>query len=479
MGSSAKSNEGLHILFASPEVAPFFHSPLAELSRQLPAELRRQGAKVSIVTPYDPRINPTDHRLAERLTVLELDFDGRHVELKVLEGRTSEGVRIFFLRNDELLSPTGHYDPALRAGLFSQAICAFVDKMAIAVDIIHTIGWQTGLVPVYLEERYADSTKLASVTVFSTIADIADQGNFPLSLLPRLGLRESLNHPDDLEFYGQLSFLKASILYSDLLGTLSPHYQEAILTAEAGQRLDGVLRKRAEDLQSVVLGINERENDPQTEPALVANFSADKLNPKQQCKAAIQKELGLPLRPKKPLLLFLGPLSEARGLDLVSDILDDLMDREVQLVFLGTGEPHYERAVRTWKDEFPKNIAIHAEDDALTRRRFLAAADMLLLPAAQLPFDQHHLIARRFGAIPVARRISSYADSLRPIQGNEGNAFLFEGFDPDAFYDVAMDAIDAYESEERWLALVQASMKDVPTSASTAEGLIAAYQLLL
>ncbi len=477
----------LHVLFVTPEIAPYSKAGhLAEISRRLPAELKMRGVDVTILTPHYGTFTQEQYPLAERLTVLDVPAGhGKRFEVKIFEGKTVENVRVFFLANEIFRREPiygNHRDNDLRFGLFSRAVCEFVDRMPVPVDIIHCNDWSTSLVPVFLEECYPRSKKLADVLVLTSIHDLSFQGHFEPNALARLGLPNDLNHPENLEFYGKINFLKGGILYADMIALPSNWDVATAVKPEHAFGLDGVLRIRKEDLIGVVNGIDNRAWDPALDQRIHQTYDAEHLNGKRQCKAALQRELNLAIRPTKALLGFVGPFTEPRGLDMISDILDDLMDRGAQLVFVGTGDAVYEEAIRGWAAEFPDSIAFRFGQDEALLHRFFSGIDAFLAPTRYEPGAYQHLIAMRYGAPPICRAVTAMADTIAPWapgQSAKANGFTFDDYDPDHFFNAVMDALDLFDLQQEWRMLQQNGMAYEKSWRQTAEAFIAAYRELL
>lgn len=453
----------MHVLFATSEVTPYTKTGgLADVARSLPAELKLLGVEVSIITPMHGGVDPQTHHLAERLTTLHVPVDGDRLEVKVFEGRTPDNVRIFFLSNERLFDrdpiygpdgDTEYEDNGLRFGAFSAAVCEFMRVSAMPVDICHCNEWQTALVPVFLEERYADDDKLAGTMVLTTLHNVAYQGRFDRAVLERLGLGEELFHPDSLEFYGDVNYLKGGILYSDAITTVSPTYASEIRSSNAfGAGLEGVLSGRSEDLYGIVNGVDYALWDPSTDPQLYQRFDHERLNGKRQCKSVLQREMGLPIRPTVMTLGFIGRLVEQKGIDLISDCLDDLVDLGVQLMFLGTGERHYEKALRSWASEFPEQVSVRIAFDEALAHRLIGGLDAVMLPSRFEPCGLVQLYALRYGTVPIARATGGLVDTIEPVVGEsiEGTGFLFEDFHADGLFDAVTRAHEVFNRARQW-----------------------------
>lgn len=455
----------MNILFATSEVSPYSKTGgLADVSRSLPAELKRLGHDVSIVTPLYKNVDPNNHQLAERLTVLEVPTGDGTETVRILEGRTPENVRIFFLSHecfdrDPIYGPAGggeYEDNGFRFGLFCRAVCELIGNVALPVDIIHCNDWQTGLIPVFLEEKYATSEKLAGAVVVSTIHNLAYQGVFPKETLGKLGLPDSLFAPEHLEYYEKISFLKGGILYSDALTTVSEGYAKEILTEEYGAGLHGVLNRRKDDLTGIVNGVDYKTWDPETDPLIPVNYDKDHLNGKRRCKAALQTSMDLPLKPTTPLFAFVGRLAEQKGIDLISDLLDEMMYRKIQLVMVGEGESHYEAALQSWAEEFPEQVAVYVGFSEEMAHTVIAGADALLLPSRYEPCGLTQLYAMRYGTLPIARATGGLKDTIEGIEiedeNSKGTGILFRDYDADSFFDGLMDGLDLFDQPRRWRA---------------------------
>jgi len=456
----------MHVLFATPEVAPYTKTGgLADVARSLPPELKRLNVDISIITLLHGGLDAEELRLAERLLELKIEVDGETLGVKVYEGTTPDNIRIFFLSNEELFDRDPIYGPkkgeeyddnGVRFGAFAKAVCEFVTQSATLIDVVHCNEWQTALVPVLMKEieDYAENDKISQTVSLLTLHNLAYQGQFDEEVVAKLGLPEALASEDKLEIYDKINFLKGGIQYANAITTVSPTYAKEICqNDDFGAGLSEVLAKRSDDIHGIINGVDYGIWDPTTDPFIYAQYDAKRLNGKRQCKASLQRELGLPARPMVPVFGFIGRLVEQKGIDLISDTLDDMIDLGVQLVLLGEGEPHYEKALESWTNEFPKQVASRIAFDEELAHRVIAGCDCILLPSRYEPCGLVQLQALRYGSIPIARRTGGLADSIEQVEGTDGTGFLFERYHGDDLYDAMVHALDTYDHARTWRAI--------------------------
>ena len=244
-----------------------------------------------------------------------------------------------------------------------------------------------------------------------TIHNLQYQGIFPKGVLKIMALGEEFFTPDQLEFYGQVSFMKAGIIYADMISTVSPKYALEIQTPEFGEGLDGLLRKRAGDLRGILNGLDYEIYNPSTDPHLAANYDAESLEKKKENKYALQKEMGLPVR-DVPVLSLISRLVPQKGLDLVAAILDQLLHRDVQFILLGSGEDHYQRLFSQYRIRYKERMGVKIGFDSALASRIYAGSDIFLMPSRFEPCGLGQMISLRYGTVPVVRATGGLEDTI-------------------------------------------------------------------
>ena len=352
----------------------------------------------------------------------------------------------------------GWSDNHVRFALLGRAAAMVCDAGSLIgwrPDILHAHDWHAGLAPAYLAMRAGNR----AASVF-TVHNLSYTGIFPRNNLTQVGMPPESFNADGVEFYGQLSFMKAGLRYSDHITTVSRTYAREILTEEAGNGFAGLLRSRGADLTGILNGIDERIWDPAGDRLIVANFDADRLDAKAANKTALLNELGLPRR-DGPLLGVVSRLSAQKGLDLVLEALPSIMELGGQLVVLGSGERNIEMAFRDAVGAYPDRLAVRLAYDETMSHRIQAGADLLLVPSRFEPCGLTQLYALRYGTLPVVRRTGGLADTVVDVGAfpDEGTGFLFTEPRPGALMSAIRRAFDLYGNREKWRNVQRQAMK--------------------
>jgi len=316
-------------------------------------------------------------------------------------------------------------------------------------DVVHAHDWHAGLAPIYM----AQNPGLKTASVF-TIHNLAYQGVFPMDCLAELGLpmRQSILH--GIEFHGMISFMKAALVYSTKITTVSPTYAREIRTPEFGCGLDGVLRDRSGDLSGILNGVDPEIWNPE-DPDIARPYSADNLNGKLACKLALQSELGLSNQAEGPLFAVVSRLFSQKGMDLLLAALPDLLKEGAQLAVLGTGDDYLEKGFRHAAAANPKKVAAFVGYDEAMAHRFFAGADVLLVPSRFEPCGLTQLYALRYGTLPLVHRVGGLADTVIDatpgnLQSDSATGFVFDDVDRQAISDSMHEACTLYRDQTVW-----------------------------
>jgi starch synthase len=421
----------LRILFAAGEALPFSKTGgLADVAYALPRALTGAGLDVRVLTPaYRGAIE----RLGSGARpIAELDIGGQR--MRVLEGTIdASGVRIWLLDHPPSYARAGspyadekgheHADNAWRFGCFSEAIA----RLALGVaglgwrpHLVHLNDWHTGLAALWLGRNAP-----RPATVF-TIHNLAYQGVFARNEFDALGLPPEEWNPEALEFYGGFSFMKAGLLRSDAITTVSPTYAQEIQTHAFGERLDGVLRVRAGTLRGIVNGIDADTWNPATDPMLFQTYDAQSVaTGKRAGKRGLQAQLGLEVSDERPVFGFIGRLVSQKGADLLLAAREEITRSGAQLVLLGAGDRDLEEAFRAWAGSAPGRVAVHLGYDETLAHRIEAGADFFLMPSRYEPCGLNQMYSQRYGTIPIVHRTGGLRDTVTDQTG-----ILFENADP-------------------------------------------------
>jgi len=442
----------MEILFVTSEVAPFSKATgLAEVCGALPKALRGLGHKVTVLSPLYAHIDPAARSLARRLIKIEVQLGGKKVACELYDGRTPGGVDLLFLGHEELFRRVPHIYgegdsyalDAQRFALLSLGALELIKKREPRFDLLHAHDWPSALA-VFMAKR---DPALATLPTVLTVHDLAHQGSFPKGTMEALGLPWDLFNPEGLEFYGLLNLLKGGLLAADRVTTVSPSYAEEIRTAEGGHGLDGVLRARGKDVSGILDGVDVAVWNPATDAALPSRFDPIDLSGKARCKAALQKELSLPVRSDIPLLGAIGKLSTARGFDLLAKALPQVMRNDVQLVLHADGDadPELRDVFAEFATRWPDRIAILSGDESATHR-VLGGADLLVIPSRTEPSGFLQRYAHRYGTLPICRRTGGQIDTVVDADAKleSGSGFLYDEASPAALLAAIRRGIAAF-----------------------------------
>jgi starch synthase len=463
----------MNVLMVASEAAPFVKTGgLADVLGALPPALVREGENVAVVLPRYaaatlPRINPSATYGPLPIAV------GPHQYAITIEEVARHGVRYFFVDCPPLYDRPGVYNVAgvdyvdnhVRFAALAQAAIA-ISRYLFPTDVFHAHDWQGGLVGPYLRTNFAgDPTFFNARTVF-TIHNIGYQGNFPASAVADLGLDPAQFQPEGLEFWGRVSFMKAGIVWADAITTVSPTYAREIQTPAFGFGLDGLLSGRAHKLSGILNGVDYSEWDPVADPYLPAQYSADRLAGKRECKRSLLQEMGLPhleaADVARPLIGIVSRFAQQKGMEMVLELSAWLDAQDAALVALGSGEPELETGFRELADKYPDRFAARIGYDNGLAHRIEAGADLFLMPSRYEPCGLNQIYSLRYGTVPVVRATGGLDDTV-----DESTGFKFRDATALALAGALREALAAYRNRETWTARMRRGMaKDFSWDAS-------------
>jgi starch synthase len=366
--------------------------------------------------------------------------------------------------------PTGqkrdYPDNCERFVFFCRAILESLRLLDFWPDVLHLNDWQTGLVPVYLRELYGGQHGYNRVRTLLTIHNLAYQGQFWHWDMLLTGLGWHLFNFHQLEFYGQLNFLKAGIVFADFLSTVSPTYAKEIRTAHYGCGLEGALEERCNRLFGIVNGVDYQVWNPGTDTHLAARYDVNTVaERKRLCKDALQKRFGLAQQPRAPLLGMIARLVEQKGIDLLGKVAEQLVREGAQLVVLGDGDAVYHRMLSDLHNRFPTSVGVSFTFDEPLAHQIEAGADIYLMPSQFEPAGLNQLYSLKYGTVPVVRVTGGLADTItdcspEALSADRATGFTFVPYGPAAFLNALHRALAMYhEAVDKWLALMRCGMR--------------------
>lgn len=454
----------MKIAMIASEAAPFLKTGgLGDVMQALPAALARiPGNQISLFLPYYKRVKYDPTVKAELLTsfTVNLTWRQQYVGLFRWAGST-ERLSIYFLDNEYYFCREGlygFYDDGERFAYYAKAVLASLEALELQPEIMHCHDWQSALVPVFLEAEFRPSFPNTR-TVF-TIHNVEYQGKTDAAFFGEvLGLDDRWRGV--CSFDEGVNFMKAAIVQADLVTTVSETYALELRYPYFAHGLSGILSSRGERLVGITNGIDTEVYNPATDKSLPANYSATALAGKQLCKRALQQELRLEEK-DVPVLAVVSRLVSHKGIDLLCYILRRLLERDLQLVVVGTGEAKFEHTLQAVAAEYPGKFSMTLRFDPALASRVYAGADLFLMPSKSEPCGLSQLIAMHYGAIPVVNAVGGLKDTVLPYnpKTGEGRGYTFQSYNGDDFYGAVDRALGDYSSNpEAWKRLVQADME--------------------
>lgn len=367
-----------------------------------------------------------------------------------------------------------------RFGFFDRAVIDALVHLDFKPDVVHCHDWQTGMIPALLKIQYAQYPFYQDMKTVYTIHNLQYQGVFPIKAVQdTLGLGDSLFTSDKLECYGCANYMKAGLVYADELTTVSPSYADEIQTAFYGERLDGLLRARKDQLVGILNGIDVNDYDPAKDPQIYANYDPYHLGGKEICKQELQKELGLEVNPTVPLVGIISRLSNQKGFDLIECVIRELMATGIQLVVLGMGEAKYTNLFSWAESEYPGRLATRFAMNHQLAHRIYAGSDMFLMPSQFEPCGLSQMIAMRYGSVPIARETGGLRDTVLSYNKftDEGNGFTFFNYNAHDMLHTVRRAVHYYNNNrDVWYRLIVRGMTGDYSWYSSAGKYMALYE---
>jgi len=440
---------------------------LADVAGALPEALEALGHFVTLVLPKYRSVDPFLKEAGSAVVVSSLPTS-RGSGVTFHELKVSPQRRVVFVEAGQYFDRPGLYgeggvdypDSAQRFAAFSEAALDFAVTATDfpPIDIVHAHDWQTGLIPASLR-HHSRWPALERAAVVYTIHNFAYQGVFPKETVPALGLPWSLFTVDSGEFWGKFSFLKAGLTSADFATTVSPTYADETRNTGAGAGLEGVLLRLGRRYVGILNGIDIQVWNPAIDPFLPAHFDADALGGKAECKRALLAQCGLPRGDDavdRPLVGMVSRLVAQKGLDLIEAASAELVTLDASWVFLGTGEPKYERFLSTLAAAHPSRVAARIGFDERHAHLIEAGADIFLMPSEFEPCGLNQMYSLRYGTVPIVRAVGGLHDTVQPYtaRARNANGFKFRHPSPDLLVQTVRRATRLYHNRPVWRRLM-------------------------
>lgn len=452
------------VLFASSEVDPFAKTGgLADVASSLPKALCGLGHDVRVIMPKYKNIPMQHVENMEYMGSINVSVSWRQQYCGIFK-LERDGVTYYFVDNEQYFGRDGYYgyyDEAERFAFFCRSLIEVLPVIDFKPEIIHCNDWQTGVVSLLLNTGYKTLDFYKDIKTVFTIHNLKYQGVFPKEVLGEvLGVSWEHYNADGIEFFDKVNYLKAGLVYSDIITTVSKTYAEEIKTDFFGENLNSVLNKRSNDLYGILNGIDIERNNPATDDRIFAGFTSDNLEGKLTNKQMLQKALGLQERVDIPVIGVISRLVDQKGFDLIDYVMEEILELDIQFVLLGAGEHRYEELFKYYQEKYPGKISVNLKYDAILAQRIYAGSDMFLMPSLFEPCGLSQMFSLRYGTIPIVRETGGLKDTITPYDEitHEGNGFTFSRYNAHDMLFAIKQAVHFYYHRGAWTHLMRSGM---------------------
>lgn len=483
----------MKIAFAASEVTPFAKTGgLADVVGSLPKAVAQSGCDVRVFMPKYSSIDDYKYDLHYEASLGELSIRVGgynrivHVETSVLP---DSDVKIYFIDCPQYFNRsslyTNDWDEPERFILFSKAVIEVIQKMKWIPDVIHCNDWQTGLIPAFLKDNYSWDRVFEQTATVLSIHNIAYQGRFAPETAQKAEVRMEWFYPGGpYEFHGSFSFLKAGIIFSDIISTVSETYASEILTPEYGEGLENILYERRGDLIGILNGIDDEVWNPKTDRFVKYPYNAETIEKKEKNKEYLLNNTPLRYSKGKPLIGIVSRLVDQKGFDLVAEVFNDLLAIDAQWIILGSGDGRYEYMISNMERFAPDKVWTYIGFSNELAHQIEAGADIFLMPSRFEPCGLNQMYSLRYGTVPVVRKTGGLADTVKDWDeykwdknSEAGNGFSFVHATGYAMIQSLWRALHMYYNDQKtWRKLqINGMLQDFSWSAS-AKKYIALYK---
>ncbi|MEO8227986.1 MAG: glycogen/starch synthase [Gemmatimonadota bacterium] len=457
------SGHSVSVVHLTAEYHPYARTGgMAEAVSGLANFQYRAGLDVSVFMPLYRTVRDVDPDLQPVGSPFTVQVGPRTEEARIFRSADpGTGPRVYFVEHRDYFYRPGIYgeqavdypDNARRFAFFALAALSALPRLVKSPFVLHAHDWHTALAPVYLRGVLGPERFGGDVPTVMSIHNPGYQGHFPPETMPDIGLPWELFNWQQLEWYGKTNFLKGGLVFSDYAVTVSPTQAEELRTPGGGFGLHAMFTQMGDRLVGILNGIDQSVWTPSLDRGITARYTADDLDGKRRCKAALQRSFGLPQRKKVPLFGMTGRLVAQKGLDLIL-ASRELLDIDAQFVFLGGGEAKYETALIELAASAPDRIGVQLDFTDRLEHRLMAGADLFLMPSIYEPCGLTQMRAQRYGALPIARNVGGLADTIE----DEVSGFLFDAYDIESFQAACFRALDRFSDPPRWQRMMTNAM---------------------
>lgn len=457
----------MRIIFVASEANPWVKTGgLADVAAALPKALQRRGHDVALIMPrYD--VKPILERAWPAGFGVQVPFDFRDQWSEVYYDE-STGIPTFFIDAPQYFmrgkkEPYGDHDDGERFAYFCRAAVETMRILGPAPDIVQCNDWMTALVPAHIKVTYGDDPFWYGTGTLLTIHNLAFQGLFDPRDVPKFGFSPDTYRTDGgFEFNGMASMLKAGLLASDMISTVSRKYAEEIQTPEFGFKMDGMLRARSRDLEGILNGVDYDHWNPEHDEHIAAHFSVDNLEGKRACKMDLLSRFSLPWELDRPIFGMVSRLSDQKGIDLVAATATRLVEAGAFFIQLGAGSQQYEDMFQAMRDTYPNRVGTFRGYNDPLAHVIEAGADVFLMPSRFEPCGLNQIYSLRYGTVPIVRATGGLDDTITHFDraSRLGNGFKFYEYRADRLMETLYECLLTWQNQDLWRDLMRNGMRD-------------------
>ncbi len=465
----------LNVLFVSSEVEPFAKTGgLADVSGALPQTLKHLDNEIRIMMPRYGIINERTSKLHNmiRLQDIEIPVGKKPFYASIKSSFITNShakIQVYFLDNPELFGRPGLYvhpetrkdypDNDIRFIFFSRGVLEVLKRLGWQPDIIHCNDWQTGLIPAYLKTLYRHDPFYKEIKTVFTVHNMAYQGIFPRSTFSKTLLPPELLTENGVQANGKINLLKAGLMFSDAITTVSEKYAIEIRTSEEqGSGLQDVINKRRKDVYGIMNGIDYTIWNPASDELIPHKYDLHSIDVKLENKKSLLAKMKLSFNETTPVIGMISRLADQKGIDLISNIMHEMMKLNMQLVVLGVGEKRYHDMFEAAQRRYPDRIAIELSFNDRLAHLIEAGSDMFLMPSRYEPCGLNQLYSLKYGTVPIVRATGGLDDSIDDAESAAGTGFKFERYDSGELLKTIQRAIHTYGDPTLWRRIVKNGM---------------------
>ena len=461
----------MKIAFAASECFPYVKTGgLGDIIGSLPKAINEEGCEVKLFLPLYGGIKTEEHnlRVLEEFRDIPVSIGNKEVTFSVRYGTLPDSeVEVFlidcpvYFHRD--MPYTNDPDENERFILFQIAVIETLQRLKWAPDVIHCNDWQTSLIPVYLKTNYKWDKLFEHTSVLLSIHNIGYQGRFSSDAVQNAGLSYSDYYPGGpYELDGTFCFLKAGILFSEIITTVSPTYAKEIQTSEFGAGMEGVLSTRKDDLYGVLNGIDTGIWNPKTDKFIPYNYSKRGIKNKIKCKKKLLSEAGIEYNEDIPLIGIVSRFAGQKGFDLMFPVVNELMNLPIQLLVLGSGEDRTEKFFEVLAESFPEKVNTYIGYNNRLAHWITAGCDMFLMPSQYEPCGLNQMYCLNYGTVPIVKKTGGLADTVLDFHeyDDKGNGFTFKDHTSYALYYAIERALNIFKDKKIWKEIVMRGMKE-------------------